>query len=152
MGPVRCSPCPESMVSSKHQAVSLCHMSQCGPSRGPEEGGRQGAQALTPPSLPPDSLWGHSGRDRRGVCQRLPRRDAESLDQAARSHLQPCDRGLQGSGLGTAGPQHHHVRRGEGWSGQPPCGVPLLSPGLPISPRNRDWLLWQEPYADTLEK
>lgn len=28
---------------------------------------------------------------------------------------------------------------------------PLLSPGLPISPRNRDWLLWQEPYADTLE-
>lgn len=71
VGPAQCSPCPESMVSSNHQAVSLCHTSQCDPSRDPGDGGRQGAQALTPtfPPLPPDSLWGHSGGDRRGICQ-----------------------------------------------------------------------------------
>lgn len=51
VGPVQCSPCPESVVSSNHQAVSLCHTKQCDPSRDPGDGGRLGAQALTPPSL-----------------------------------------------------------------------------------------------------
>lgn len=57
--PVQCSPCLESVVSSDHQTVSLCHTSQCDPSRGPGDGGMQGTQMLTPsPLLCPQIISG----------------------------------------------------------------------------------------------